>query len=163
MITRGLDEDGAGAAVAGVVVAASVVLSTIATSAAPQTRRPLVMHGHLAPFRACPPCDTRGVDEQSITVFRSRLRTDVPDRYLDLAAEMHARAATFPGFVEFKQFTADDGERLSLVTFDSAEHEAAWRDDTEHRAAQQQGREAFYSEYDVAVCTVQRRHQWTQR
>ncbi len=47
----------------------------------------------------------------------------------------------FPGFVEFKQFVADDGERVTLVTFDSAEHEAAWRDDVEHRAAQQEGRD----------------------
>ena len=58
-------------------------------------------------------------------------------------------------------FVADDGERLTLVTFDSAEHEAAWRADAEHRAAQQEGRDDFYDEYDVAVCEVQRRHRWT--
>ena len=98
---------------------------------------------------------------ESLTVFRSRLRDDVPNRYFDLAAELHERAREFPGFVEFKQFVADDGERVTLVTFDSAEHEAAWRDDVEHRAAQQEGRTAFYSEYDVAVCDVQQRHRWT--
>ena len=102
------------------------------------------------------------MDQQSLTVFRSRLRDDVPDRYFDLAAELHERAQAFPGFVEFKQFVAADGERATLVTFDSAEHEAAWRDDVEHRAAQQQGRTTFYSEYDVAVCAVQRRHRWAQ-
>jgi heme-degrading monooxygenase HmoA len=102
------------------------------------------------------------VDEQSITVFRSRLRDDVPDRYFALAAELHERAKEFPGFVEFKQFVADDGERVTLVTFDSAEHEAAWRDDPEHRAAQQEGRDRFYSEYDIAVTEVVRRHRWTQ-
>ncbi len=102
------------------------------------------------------------MDEQSITVFRSRLRDDVPDRYFALAAELHDRAKGFPGFVEFKQFVADDGERVTLVTFDSAEHEAAWRDDPEHRAAQQEGREHFYTEYDVAVCELQQRHRWTQ-
>ena len=69
--------------------------------------------------------------------------------------------ARFPGFVEFKQFVADDGERVTLVTFDSAEHEAAWRDDVDHRAAQQQGRDAFYAEYDIAVTDVVRRHRWT--
>jgi heme-degrading monooxygenase HmoA len=103
------------------------------------------------------------VEDQSITVFRSRLRDDVPDRYFSLAAELHERAKTFPGFVEFKQFVADDGERVTLVTFASAEHEAAWRDDEQHRAAQQQGRDAFYSEYDVAVCEVQHRHRWQRR
>src|SRR6185295_8044400 len=97
---------------------------------------------------------------ESITVFRSRLRDDVPDRYCELAAQVLDRARTFPGFVEFKQFVADDGERVTLVTFDSAEHEAAWRDDVDHRAAQQEGRTAFYSEYDIAVTEVQRRHRW---
>ena len=98
---------------------------------------------------------------ENITVFRSRLRDDVPGRrYGTRAAELEARAATFPGFVEFKEFVAADGERLALVTFDSDRAEAAWRDDAEHRAAQEEGRDAFYREYDVAVCTVQRRHSW---
>ena len=100
---------------------------------------------------------------ECLTVFRSRLRDDVPDRYFELAGELHERARGFPGFLEFKQFVAEDGERVTLVTFDSAESEAAWRDDTVHRAAQQQGRDAFYSEYDVAVCHVQHRHRWHQR
>jgi heme-degrading monooxygenase HmoA len=101
------------------------------------------------------------MDGECITVFRSRLRDDVPDRYFDLAAELLERARTLPGFVEFKQFVADDGERVTLVTFDTAEHEAAWRDDVEHRAAQQEGRDAFYAAYDIAVTEVVRRHRWT--
>ena len=98
---------------------------------------------------------------ESITVFRSRLRDDVPDRYAAIAGHLEAKAATMPGYVEFKEFVAADGERLALVTFASAEHEAAWRADAEHHAAQQEGRDDFYDEYDVAVCEVQRRHRWT--
>lgn len=104
------------------------------------------------------------MDEQSITVFRSRLRDDAPrPRYGTVASELEAKAAAAPGFVEFKEFVAADGERLALVTFASAEAEAAWRDDPDHRSAQVEGRDAFYSEYDVAVCAVQRRHRWTRR
>ena len=98
---------------------------------------------------------------ENITVFRSRLRDDVPGRrYGARAAELEARAAASPGFVEFKEFVAADGERLALVTFASDTAEAAWRDDTEHRAAQEEGRDVFYSEYDVAVCSVVRRSTW---
>jgi heme-degrading monooxygenase HmoA len=101
------------------------------------------------------------VERESITVFRSRLRADHPaERYSELAADLEARAAAAPGFVEFKEFVAADGERLALATFASAEAEAAWRDDAEHRAGQREGRDAFYAEYDVAVCEVQRRHRW---
>ena len=98
--------------------------------------------------------------QQSITVFRSRLRDDASSDYGRLAAELEARARSFPGFVEFKMFLAADGERLALVTFASADAEAAWRDDAQHRDAQRRGRDEFYSEYDVAVCTVERRHRW---
>src|SRR5262245_282896 len=103
------------------------------------------------PSRAFRRATLPDVDEQSITVFRSRLRDDAPDRYSSLADELHERATRFPGFVEFKQFVADDGERVTLVTFETAGHEAAWRDDEQHRAAQAEGRADFYTEYDVAV------------
>jgi len=99
-------------------------------------------------------------DQQSITVFRSRLRDDAAADYATVAAELEERAGGFDGFVEFKEFVAADGERLALVTFASDDAEAAWRDDERHRAAQHRGREAFYSEYDVAVCSVQRRRTW---
>jgi heme-degrading monooxygenase HmoA len=99
---------------------------------------------------------------ENITVFRSRLRDDVPGhRYAARAADLEARATGIPGFVEFKEFVAADGERLALVTFASDAAEATWRDDIEHRAAQDEGRNAFYSEYDVSVCSVLRRHVWS--
>lgn len=98
---------------------------------------------------------------ECITVFRSRLRDDAPGRrYGTLAGELEAKAAAMPGFVEFKEFVAADGERLALVTFASDETEAVWRDDRQHRDAQQRGRDEFYSAYDVAVCSVQRRRTW---
>jgi len=104
------------------------------------------------------------VERQSITVFRSRLRDGYPvDAYATRAAELEARAAAAPGYVEFKEFVAADGERLALVTFASAAAEAAWRDDHAHRTGQQEGRDDYYSEYDVAVCEVQRRYVWSRR
>ena len=89
-----------------------------------------------------------------------RLRDDVPGRLRHARRRPRGPARTFPGFVEFKMFVAADGERLALVTFASDDTEAAWRDDAQHRAAQQRGRDEFYAEYDVAVCSVRRRHTW---
>jgi heme-degrading monooxygenase HmoA len=63
-------------------------------------------------------------------------------------------ARTMPGFVDFKSFEADDGERVSVITFDSPEAQRAWRDHPEHRAAQQIGRERFYAWYDISVCAL---------
>jgi heme-degrading monooxygenase HmoA len=65
---------------------------------------------------------------------------------------MEARARAMPGFVDFKTFASDDGERVSLVIFATLADQAAWRDDPDHRAAQTRGREEFYSEYSIRIC-----------
>jgi heme-degrading monooxygenase HmoA len=88
-----------------------------------------------------------------VTVFRSRLRREAETNgYGELAARMEARARAMPGFVDFKTFTAPDGERVSVVVFDTIAHQHAWRDEPEHRVAQRRGRDAFYSEYTISVC-----------
>jgi heme-degrading monooxygenase HmoA len=89
-----------------------------------------------------------------ITVFRSRLRDDAGDDYARTAAEMEARARAAPGFVDFKTFAADDGERVSIIVFATRDAHDAWRDDARHREAQRQGRERWYAEYHIQVCEL---------
>ena len=91
-----------------------------------------------------------------VTVFRSRLRADAGDSFVELAAEMLELARSMPGFRDYKVFTADDGERVSIIVFDSLEAQEAWRDNVEHRAAQQRGRASFYESYRIQVCEVLR-------
>lgn len=66
--------------------------------------------------------------------------------------ERHARAV--PGFLEFKTFTADDGERVSIAMFDSIDSHNRWRDDPAHQAEQRRGRAEFYAEYRIVVGEV---------
>jgi heme-degrading monooxygenase HmoA len=98
-----------------------------------------------------------------LTVFRSRLRPDAAaNGYQALAEEMERLARTMPGFVDFKTFTADDGERVSIVEFDSIENHNRWRDHPDHRAAQRRGREDFYSDYRIVVGEVFNEHRFVQ-
>ena len=91
---------------------------------------------------------------QVVTVFRSRLSAAHLEEYAGTAARMDELARSMPGYVEHKAFTAEDGERVTLVTFaDRASHEA-WRTQVEHLAAQQRGREAFYDSYTLQVADV---------
>ncbi|MCW2672048.1 MAG: putative antibiotic biosynthesis monooxygenase [Frankiales bacterium] len=91
---------------------------------------------------------------QVITIFRSRLRPGNQQEYGETAARMDELARSMPGHVEHKAFTADDGERVTVVTFrDRASHDA-WRTHLEHRAAQRRGREAFYETYSLQVADV---------
>ena len=88
-----------------------------------------------------------------VTVFRSRLHQDAEaNGYGELAVSMEVRARAMPGFVDFKSFSSSDGERLSVIVFDTIGHQHAWRDDSSHRIAQQRGRDNFYSEYSISVC-----------
>jgi heme-degrading monooxygenase HmoA len=93
-----------------------------------------------------------------VTVFRSRLRPESVDEYHATAQRILELARTMPGFVDFKSFEADDGERVSVITFESMETQLAWRDHPEHRAAQQMGRDQFYASYDISVSEVKGEH-----
>jgi heme-degrading monooxygenase HmoA len=97
---------------------------------------------------------------QVITVFRSRLREDGVEAYHEHALRMSELARAMPGYVEHKIFVAEDGERVTLVTFaDRAGHDG-WRTHPEHRAAQRAGRAGYYAEYSIAVATVERAASW---
>jgi heme-degrading monooxygenase HmoA len=90
----------------------------------------------------------------TVIVFRSRLVDDVPGSYGPRAAEMFGYATKMPGFRSFKQFTADDGERVSLIEFETEAQSRAWREHAEHRKAQQEGRDLYYAEFSLQVCEV---------
>lgn len=97
-----------------------------------------------------------------VTLFRSRLSPDADAHgYGALSAHLEDRARALPGLLEFKTFTAEDGERLALVVFDTRESQARWRDDAEHRAAQRRGREAFYAQYSISVCHLERTREFS--
>mgnify|MGYP001552382635 CR=1 FL=1 len=91
-----------------------------------------------------------------VTVFRSRLMPGVKDDYLVLAERMNELAKTMPGYISHKGFFAEDGERCTIVEFESEETQRAWRMNSEHRAAQKKARESYYSEYSVQVCKLER-------
>ena len=91
-----------------------------------------------------------------IVLFRSQLTDAAGDDYATMAAEMLARARTMPGFVDFKSFRADDGERLSVIWWDNAETLRAWADDARHRVAQRLGREKWYKSFRLEVTEVAR-------
>jgi heme-degrading monooxygenase HmoA len=95
-----------------------------------------------------------------VTVFRSRLGGEGNAEYAEVAEEMERAARASPGFVDFKRFDADDGERVSLITFATIEDQHAWRDDLGHRHAQQRGRDVFYASYSIQVGECTHVSQW---
>jgi heme-degrading monooxygenase HmoA len=89
-----------------------------------------------------------------VTVFRSRLLPGVREDYLALVERMNELAAGMPGYISHKGFFAEDGERVTIVEFESEEAVRAWRMHPEHVAAQRRGRTEFYSEYHLQTCKL---------
>jgi len=61
-----------------------------------------------------------------------------------------------PGFRGIRSYEAEDGERMSLIEFDSHESLAAWRENAEHAIAQELGKQKYYSEYHLQICELVR-------
>jgi heme-degrading monooxygenase HmoA len=91
-----------------------------------------------------------------IVVFRSRIRPGVDESFYPLRDKMFEIAKSMPGFISYKAFFAEDGERVSIHEWESVEHLQAWRMHPEHVKAQKQGRTDYYEEYTSQVCETQR-------
>src|SRR5262249_43552932 len=91
-----------------------------------------------------------------VTVFRSRLRPGVRDEYVALVSRMAELAATMPGYISHKGFFADDGERVTVVEFESEEGMRAWRMHPEHRRAQGKAAGRYYPKSSRQICELVR-------
>ncbi len=91
-----------------------------------------------------------------VTVFRSRVKPEVQQEYMQWVSRMRALGTQMPGFISHKVFAAEDGERVAIVEFESEETQRAWRLHPEHVDAQKKGRKDFYVECRVQVCEVLR-------
>ncbi len=87
-----------------------------------------------------------------VTIFRSRLNPGVEEEINRIGTRMFELAASMPGFVSYSEYVSADGENVTIVEFESHETLATWRAHPEHRQAQQQGKERFFSEYRITIC-----------
>jgi heme-degrading monooxygenase HmoA len=98
-----------------------------------------------------------------VTVFRSRLVPGVREDYVALVDRMVELAASMPGYISHKGFFAEDGERCTIVEFESEEAQRAWRMHPEHRVAQRKGRDIYYASYRLQICELKRESKFDRR
>jgi heme-degrading monooxygenase HmoA len=87
-------------------------------------------------------------------VIFTSIRTDSDNGYGKMADAMEQLAATQPGFLGIE--SARDGLGITVSYWDSLESIAAWKQNSSHLVAQQQGRAAWYEEFKVRICRVER-------
>lgn len=96
-----------------------------------------------------------------VTIFRSRLNPGVQDDYGPMAKHMSELVRGIPGYVSHKGFVADDGERVTIVEFESEEALRQWRVHPEHAKAKRRGIDSFFSDYKFQICSVIRGRAWS--
>lgn len=88
-----------------------------------------------------------------VIVFRSRRRAGIGDEYGSHARKIYELAIQQPGFVDAKDFVAEDGERLALIESESSPELAVWRALAETREPQEHGRSHDDAEYSLQICS----------
>jgi heme-degrading monooxygenase HmoA len=96
-----------------------------------------------------------------VTVFRTRLNQDAQEEYGPMAKQMSELARGIAGYISHKGFVAEDGERVTIVEFESEQALRAWQVHPEHGKAKRRGIESFFSDYKFQICSVIRARTWT--
>ena len=91
-----------------------------------------------------------------VVLFRSQLTELAGEDYAATDERLFEKARGAPGFVDVKSYTAADGERLTIVRWRDHETLRRWREEPEHRSAQENGRRLWYSWYEMEVADVVR-------
>jgi heme-degrading monooxygenase HmoA len=97
-------------------------------------------------------------------IFTSRRRSmgaiSADDGYAGAAARMAELAALQPGFIGVESARDGDGLGITVSYWETLADIAAWRAEIEHRLAREQGRERWYSHYELRVARIERAYGW---
>ena len=88
-------------------------------------------------------------------VIFTSTRRDGDDGYAETAREMLELASKQPGFLGFETARQEIG--ISVSYWSSLEAIKAWKENPDHRQAQQRARD-WYREFRVRVCRVEREY-----
>lgn len=91
-------------------------------------------------------------------VIFTSLRTLGDEGYAQMAEEMETLARKQPGFLDVESARDDVG--ITVSYWESLEAIANWKAQLDHKQAQEQGRQQWYSWYKVRVCRVEREYEF---
>ncbi|MDO3621509.1 antibiotic biosynthesis monooxygenase [Ralstonia pseudosolanacearum] len=93
-------------------------------------------------------------------VIFSSLRTDGDNGYGAMAERMVELARTMPGFLGIESVRDEDAVTqgrpgITVSYWSSLEAIHEWKNQAEHRVAQQRGREQWYAAYHLRICKIE--------
>lgn len=87
-------------------------------------------------------------------IFTSILKPS--DSYSDMANKMEVLAKLQPGFLGVE--SAREKVGITVSYWESLEAIKNWKENIEHKIAQQKGKEEFYQSYKVEICKVEKNY-----
>ena len=88
-------------------------------------------------------------------IFSSK-RRDGDHDYARTAQRMEELVAQQPGFLGVESMRGVDGFGITVAYFESEAAIAGWRDNAEHAAARERGRNQWYEHFELRVARVER-------
>ncbi len=100
-----------------------------------------------------------------IVLFEVTPTKEGKTKYLELAASLKEILPSVEGFIHAERFQslADENKILSLNVWESEEAMENWRNMTEHRMSQFEGKNKLFESYKISVVQVIREYADTER
>ena len=89
-------------------------------------------------------------------VIFTSLRTDYQQGYADTAKRMVELAALQPGFLGAESVRDTEGVGITVSYWQDEAAIAAWKQQAEHRLAQERGKQDWYAGYRIRIAKVER-------
>ena len=89
-------------------------------------------------------------------IFTSKRTADDEEAYSGMARNMLDLAASQPGFLGVEH--ARDTTGITISYWDSLKSISDWKAHSEHRIAQEYGRDKWYESYHIRICRVEREY-----
>lgn len=87
-------------------------------------------------------------------IFTSQRTDEDGQGYAKMAEMMDELAQKQPGFLRVESVRNAEGKGITVSYWESLEAIQAWKDNSKHLVAQQFGKEKWYMQYSVEICTV---------
>lgn len=94
-----------------------------------------------------------------VVVTGSTVKPHMVEQEAQVSAQLYEILKDSPGFLSSKEYTAADGEVISILRFESDEALIRWRDEGEH-GRYQQVTDEYYESFWVEVAEVTRAYEW---
>ncbi|MFF2093201.1 antibiotic biosynthesis monooxygenase family protein [Paenibacillus sp. NPDC058174] len=102
--------------------------------------------------------ETTGRSDSRYAVIFTSKRTNGDNGYGEIAERMDELASQQPGFIGADSVRDSSGAGITVSYWDSLEAIRAWKRNEEHLTAQRNGREQWYSSYQVKICKVEKEY-----